>query len=46
MLMDGLKVLVFRNYFKKFFMGKEQKQLIVLTIFYISQKSDIKTFLK
>ena len=30
--MDTLKVLVFRNYFKKLFMEKEQKQLIVIRI--------------
>ena len=34
------------NYFKKLFMGKEQKQLIVLTAFYIFHESGVKNFLK
>ena len=33
------------NYFKKPFMGKEQKQLIVLTAFYIFHESGVKIFL-
>ena len=33
------------NYFKKLFMGKEQKQLIVLIVFYIFHESGVKIFL-
>ena len=35
-----------RIHFKKVFMGKEKKAINVLTAFFISHKSDVKTFLK
>ena len=43
MLMSALKVLV-KNPVKKKIMGKEKKTINVLTVFFISHKSDVKTF--
>ena len=31
---------------KKIFMGKEKKKVNILTVFFISQKNNVKTFLK
>ena len=44
MLTNALRSLLYK-YFQKIFMRKK-KQLIVLTIFYISQESNVKTLLK
>ena len=46
MLMDALRVIV-NNPFKENFYGKRKKKVInVLTVFFISHKSGVKTFLK
>ena len=43
MLTSALKAMV-KNPVKKVFMGKEKKKNNVLTAFFISYKSDVKTF--
>ena len=45
MLMNALRVLV-NNSFKKSFYKKYKKVINILSVFFISHKSDIKTFLK
>ena len=45
MLMDALRVMV-NNSFKESFYGQEKKTINVLTVFSISHKSGVKTFLK
>ena len=45
MLTSALRALV-KNPVKKSFYGKEKKTINVLTAFFISHKSDVKTFLK
>ena len=45
-LMDALRVIV-NNPFKENLYGKRKKKIInVLTVFFISHKSSVKTFLK
>ena len=47
MLMNALRVLVYNPIKKKKFYGKIKKKSInILTAFFISYKSDVKTFLK
>ena len=43
--MNALRVLV-NNLIKESFYGKEKKAFNVLTVFFISHKSDVETFLK
>ena len=43
--MSVLRVLV-NNPVKKKIMGKEKKTINILTVFFISHKSDVKTFIK
>ena len=45
MLTSALRALV-KNPVKKSFYGKKKKTINVLIVFFISYKSDIKTFLK
>ena len=45
MLTSALRALV-KNLIKESFYGKKKKTINVLTAFFISHKSDIKTFLK
>ena len=45
MLMDTLREMI-NNLVKKSFYEKRKKKIIVLTIFFISHKSDVKIFLK
>ena len=46
MLMNALRALV-NNPFKESFYGKRKKKVIkILTAFFISHKSDVKSFLK
>ena len=46
MLTDALRTM-FNNLFKEFFYEKRKKKVInILTIFFISHKNDVKTFLK
>lgn len=42
---DALRVLVKKIFLEKFY-GKRKRQLIFITVFYISNESDVKTFLK
>ena len=45
MLTNALRILV-KNLVKESFYGKKKKTINVLTVFLISHKSDVKTFLK
>ena len=45
MLTSALRILV-KNPVKESFYGKGKKKINVLTAFFISHKSDVKTFLK
>ena len=45
MLTSVLRALI-KNLVKESFYGKRKKKINVLTVFFISHKSDVKTFLK
>ena len=45
MLTNTLRALI-NNSFKENFYGKRKKTINILTVFFISHKSDVKTFLK
>ena len=45
MLTSALRILV-KNPVKESFYGKRKKKINVLTVFFISHKNDVKTFLK
>ena len=45
MLISPFKILV-KNSIKKIFMEKEKKTINILTVFFISHKNCVKTFLK
>ena len=45
MLMSAPRTLI-KNPVKESFYGKKKKTINVLTVFFISHKSDVKTFLK
>ena len=45
MLMNTLRALV-NNSFKESFYGKRKKAINILTVFFISHKNGVKTFLK